>query len=313
MKPGDLTTLLNTKLWLSTTNYSPSTPGIDTVLQQLISRWSNAILGELERPWILPRNIENDAYDGDGGTRQFVRNWPINSVSQLAVSGRIIPASPIIPGQLTGNNFGYRLEEWDGIPPGGPQEIELVGTRYYPGHLNVQVSYNAGYLVPEEPWTVPADNYPEDSPTNPSLTVKQPYGIWAQDDGVNYISGGIVGAALTAIPFNPSALPGTAGQYTVIPPDYILSSGPPPVLAAGGQYIFAPGDVDATVVISYGFIPNALEQLAIELLIERFLYRTRVGEITRTVENQVAARYELKEWPDYALPVMQRYRSILPL
>ena len=309
MKLGDLTTLANVKTWLATNNYTSTGAGVDAVLSPLISRWSNAILAELERPWILPKSYVNDAYDGDGGTRQFVRNWPINSISQLAISGRIVPPSPIVPGSLVGNNFGYRFEEWDGVPPGGPQEIEVIGIRYYPGRLNVQVSYNAGYLVSDEPWTIPAPISPA---TNPQIQAVQPYGIWAQDSGV--LSTATPPVTYTAIPYNVSALPSVAGTYTIIPPDTVMSAGPPEVLAAPGTYIFAAADQGNTVTISYGFIPNALEQIAIELVCERFLYRGRIGEISRTQNAQVTAKYDTtNEFPKYAMPVLQRYRSILPL
>lgn len=297
MKPGDLTTLGRTKAWLITSGYAGGTS--DDVLSQLISRWSGAILAELERPWILPKIYANDAYDGDGGDHQFVRNWPVTNVIQVAVGGRIIPPSPIIPGQFTGNNFGYRFEEWDGIPPGGPQGIELVGSRYYRGKLNVQISYEAGYLVSGEAQTVPSGS------ANPSIIVNQPYGIWAQDNGVTYSNG----TSLVAVPYDSGALPGIAGEYTVLPPDTAQTGG----LSDPGQYIFSSSDANRGILISYGFIPAALEQIAIELSLERFMYRTRIGELSRTVQQQITTKFDSSEFPKYAIPVLQRYRSILPL
>lgn len=307
MRLGDLTTLGNVRLWLSAQNYvqqnSSSQADITTILQQLISRWSNAILSELERAWILPKTYTNDAYDGNGGNHQFLRNWPVTKVSQLSIGTTIIPAAPIQIGtQPVSPGYGWRLEEWDGVPPGGPQAVELVGTNYYPGKLNVQITYNAGYLVENEAQTIPAPTAPA---TTSDVTVGQPYGIWAQDMGVTYADG----TALTYQSTDPTA----AGQYTVIPPD---QGSPPAALSPPGVYRFftgSGGDSGADILISYGFIPSALEQIAIELVCERYLYRGRIGELSRTVAQQVTAKYDNSEFPKYAMPVLQRYRNILPL
>lgn len=298
MKPGDLTTLLNVKEWLATTNYTSAGTGVDNVIRQLITRWSQTILGELERPWILPRDYVLDTYDGEEGTRQFTRNWPINSVSLVAIDGRVIPPSPIIPGSLTGTNYGWRFESWDGIPPGGPQEIIVVGTRFRRGKQNVQISYNAGYIVSEEAQTIPDAT----TPALPTLTVLQPYGIWGQDNGVVYADTGI---ALTPVTSAPTA----TGTYQIIQPDTPIDD----ALAPPGQYVFYTDDIGANVLISYGYIPGALEQACIEWVVERLQYRTRVGEVSRTINAQITAKYDMSEIPNYVNVVLQRYRSILPI
>jgi hypothetical protein len=77
--------------------------------------------------------------------------------------------------------------------------------------------------------------------------------------------------------------------------------------------VFYHTDTGSTVDISYGFIPAALEQVAIEMILERFMYRGRIGEMSRTVGGQVTAKYDLKGIPDAMLDTLQRYRSILPL
>lgn len=299
MKAGDLTTLLNVKAWLSTTDYTSTGTGVDVTIAALVTRWSQAILGELERPWILPRIYSRDTYDGDGGTHQFMRNWPVISIQQLAINGRIIPESPIVPGGLTGSNYGWRFEAWDGVPPGGPQAIDVVGTCYQRGKQNVQISYTAGYIVQDEAQIIPSAVLP----TLPKLTVQQPYGIWAQDNGVTYADTGL---ALTPV----TAAPTAAGTYQVIQPDSVQEGGD---LNPPGQYVFFTDDISRPILISYGFIPGALEQICIELVVERMQYRTRVGELSRTINNQVTAKYDDKEFPNYVKPVLQRYRSILPI
>lgn len=312
MRQGDLTTLGNVYAWLSTTNYmQPGGTGITNIqnlLAQLITRWSSAILSELERPWILPKAYVNEAYDGNGGDHQFLKNWPVTSVQRLAIGSIIVPPAPIIVGgpQPVSPGFGYRVEDWDGIPPGGPQAIDIVGVRYWMGKQNIQVSYNAGYLISNEPQTVPP---PIDPAITSPLFVNQPYGIWGQDQGVTYANG----TALTLVTSTPS-VPGT---YQVVAPD----QGSPSDLTLPGQYVFFTGegaglptdDTGSHILISYGFIPSALEQIAIELVCERFLYRSRIGEISRTVGQQVTAKYDMSEWPKYAMPVLQRYKNVLPL
>lgn len=54
----------------------------------------------------------------------------------------------------------------------------------------------------------------------------------------------------------------SAGQYNV----------------SAGVYTFSAADVGAAVLISYGFIPAAINNACIEWVAERYRYRTRVGQ-----------------------------------
>ena len=65
---------------------------------------------------------------------------------------------------------------------------------------------------------------------------------------------------LTAVTGTPAA-----GQYNV----------------SGGVYTFAAADAGANVLISYGFIPAAINNACIEWVAERYRYRTRVGQSRR--------------------------------
>jgi hypothetical protein len=317
MKDGDLTSLRKVKMWLATTNYvqpsSPTNSIIDEVLEELITDVSSAICAELERPWILPKVYASDTYDGTDGDHQFLRNWPVLSVAQLSIGTQIIPPSPQQVGntiQSTSPGYGYRVEEWTGIPPGGPQAIELVGTRFWRGRLNIIVDYTAGYQVASEPQAIPS---PVTPPINTTITAAQPYGIWAQDNGVVYASSL---TPLTFIPYVATALPSVRGTYTIIPADSPVSS-TVTQLQPSGQYIFytgAGGDAGASIQLTYGFIPAALDRLAVQLVCEQFLYRTHIGELSRSVGTQgVIAKYRDDEFPKYAKPTLQRYRSILPI
>ena len=47
---------------------------------------------------------------------------------------------------------------------------------------------------------------------------------------------------------------------------------------SSGVYAFAAADAGAAVLISYGFIPAAINNACIEWVAERYRYRTRVGQ-----------------------------------
>jgi hypothetical protein len=310
MRPGDLTTLSSIKLWLKTTSYTSSGPGVDQVLAMLTTRWSQAILAYLERPWILPKSYINEAYDGHDNTAQFLKNWPVTSVSGLWINGQMIPPLPIVQSQIPGvtppasfmYGFGYRFEQDNGIPPGGPQAIQLLGSKFYCGYQNIQVSYTAGYQVTGEAQEIPDPISP--SP-NPTLTVLQPYGIWGSDQGVTYADGLQVGVALTPVNTDPVS----SGQYQIIQPDAPYQGEP----AFPGIYKFAPADAGSNILISYGYIPSALEQIAMELVLERYRYRDRIGEMSHTLASQTTVKYDNSGFPAYSLDILQRFKSVLPL
>jgi len=309
MREGDLTTLKNVKSWLVTQNYtspdSNAQTDIDATLSRLISRWSGAILAELERPWILPKSY-SDQYDGNGGPLQFMRNWPVLSVERVVVGSQAIQAIPPAPtgptqGSTSGPTFGYRYETWDGVPPGGPQHIDLVGSRFWRGNLNIQIDYTAGYRVDDELHTIPEASGVS---TTSQVEVDGPQGIWGSDVKVTYNDADKT--PLTKV----TTAPTTAGQYRII----VADRGQPLTGSGGYEFFTGPGgDQGVEVLISYGFIPFALEQVCIECTCERWLYRGHIGEVSRSMNQQVTTRYMDDEWPKYVKPVLDRFRSILPL
>lgn len=295
MKSGDLTTLGNLKDWLASTNYvqaSSSGVSIDRLYARMITRVSNDILSYLERPWLLPRDYVNEMYDGSGSATLMLRNWPVLSVSALSVSGMTIPMSA--DGVL---QFGFNLDSWNGAPPGSHQLLSQVGTRFWPGKSNILVSYRAGYQVTDEPWTVPAVT---GSDTTSQIIVNQPYGIWAQDVGVKYAD---TKAALTLVSVAPTA----AGQYRVLPVD----EGTP--LSEPGIYEFYQDDATRAILISYGYIPGTLEENALEMIAERLVYRNRVGEVSRTVNQQITVRYDTSAMPAHIKRSLQPFKNELPI
>lgn len=158
--------------------------------------------------------------------------------------------------------------------------LDVFHTFYRNGRQNVLVDYTAGYAVQNESATVPA--------AGPyyNVSAAAPFGPWASDDGVAYANGTV----MTAVAGTPGA-----GQYNV----------------SAGTYTFAAADAGAAVLISYGFIPAAINNACIEWVAERYRYRTRVGQSAQTVAGQQTASYSLKDVPDFIRASLDPYRSVV--
>jgi hypothetical protein len=148
--------------------------------------------------------------------------------------------------------------------PGENAVLEFVGGYFYTRSQNVKVTYQAGYLISNEAVTVPAV-------TPWQLTVQQPLGIWSRDNGVVYASTGVALRPVTVIT--------AAGQY-IPPPD-----------TNPGLYTFGTADASANLLISYSFIPADLEEACIQMIAERYSYRGRIGEISKSLGGQETIRF----------------------
>ena len=280
--PYDLTSLASVKAWLNITNSND-----DAVLGPLITAVSRQIQSYLSRNVIVPRAIV-ERFDGLGNDRIYLRNWPVLSVSQLLIDNRAILASQA-PGAGVAQNAGYLLSPWDGMPPGAPQELDLIGywnsfSRYdfARGRQNIQVSYLAGYAVQNEAQSVPS------TPGPYTIVADQPWGPWASDEGVSYANG----AALISVNGTP-----LVGQYSV----------------SGGTYTFSASDAGNAVLISYGFIPQDIAQSCMELVSKRFRYKDRIGQTSKSIGGQETVSYGLvtKSLPPAIALMLQPYRSVL--
>ena len=279
--PYDLTTLAAVKAWLSIANTNS-----DALLAPTITAASRWVLSYLGRGSVLPATF-NERYDGQGNKRLYLRNWPVISVSSLLVNGQTVAAA-LPPSTNNPTPSGYLLAPWDGRPPGELQALDVFGSEfstfspdYFPyGRQNVAVTYVAGYGMQGEAQSVPT------SPGPYALTAIAPYGPWANDLGVTYANG----TALTAVTGTPAV-----GQYSV----------------AGGVYTFAAADAGAAVLLSYGFVPQDLAQATMELVSERFKYRDRVGEASKTLSGQETTAFSLKDMPDAMKLMLQPYRAVV--
>ena len=276
MAASDLAALADVKAWLSGSSGIGTTD--DTLIARLITDVSGAIAAYLGRPSLTPRPF-TERLDGNGKTRVFLRHYPVLQMNSLVIDNRTMPA---VATPAAGAPFskGYLLETWDGLPPGRPQALDLFHAIFNQGRQNVVAGYNAGYAVDGEVANVPGSVGPY------TVTVAGPFGPWATDAGVTYNDG----APLAAVTGSPGA-----GEYNV---------------SAGG-YTFAAADAGAGVLISYGFIPAAINNACIEWVAERYRYRTRIGQSAQTVQGQMTSAYSLKDMPDFVRASLDPYRSVV--
>ena len=279
---GDLTTLATAK------GYIDPLPS-DAIVQGLVTRISAMIRSTLNRPYLFPRQYMRQ-FDGTGTQQLVLPDYPLLSLASLIVSGTTISLAPQL-GATTppaAPPFGYRFQPWDGLVPGMPAVVELVGTAFWSGHQNVVATYTAGYQVTGESQRVPVS-----SPYQ--FTPLAPWGSWAVDEGATYASNGV---ALTAIA---SGTP-TAGEY--LPPAPDLASPIP-------YYTFAAADAGAAILLNYGFIPADLEQVALELIAERASYRRRVGIRSQSLASQESFTYDDAGISKWAVDALFPYVSVL--
>lgn len=262
---GDLTTPARAAVWMAN---APSLPS--PVLSQLISSMTGMIYNKLNRARLYSQPFVR-TFDGTGNYQLVLPDWPVTAVTAVQVGSQAINPYPLPPaGQAPTSTFGYgyRFVPWAGNLPGDPVVLEFVGGYWRYGAQNVKVTYNAGYLIANEQWTVITGSTPANS-----VTVQQPLGIWCRDNGVVNTATGLPMVPVTGAP--------ASGQYT------------PPPDSAPGLYIFNATDVAGglTVQISYSFIPADLEEACIQMVAERYSYRTRIGEESKSLGGQETVRF----------------------
>ena len=159
------------------------------------------------------------------------------------------------------------------------QRLSLRGHLFTCGLQNVTVSYNAGYQITNENAIVPA--------THPYMVLAQaPYGSWASDVAVTYSNG----LSLTAVSGTPNA-----GQYTV----------------GDGAYNFAQADGGAPVSLTYGYVPSDLASCCMDWAAERYTYRSRIGQHSKSLGGQETMAYIVKDIPDFVLTALSPYRRVI--
>lgn len=216
MGSRDLTTLTAAKSWLGI-----ATTDSDLVIGSLVTQISNFALNRMSRGFILPRTV-TELYDGLGGDRMILTNWPVTSVSQLKINGVVVPPAGDYPSN------GWILESSPDDTPGLMQRLDLRGYCFLEGKKNVSVTYMAGYQVEKEPLTTVAG----------VNNVQATYGRWGSDVSVVRAD---TGASLVRVSSAP-----TSGQYAVSATgDYTFGDIGLAVLVSYGYY---PADLERAVL-----------------------------------------------------------------
>jgi len=287
----DLTTLSRMKAYMG--NYDvPSNPNTDQLLTMFIHSTSSIIMGYLERGSFISMP-HSDIFDGQGTQQRFPHYWPVSSVSNVQVDNFVVPPAAIIsPATATSNTNlcgGWRMEQWDGIPPGEHQSVELDGYAFRRGKLNCRIDYIAGYLATE---TVNTGLFAGPPAVDESVVLSQNMGLWLADNGVKYTLSGV---PLTLV----KGPPVSGGTYSIDP-------------TTPGGYLFAPPDANVNVDISYSFCPYAVEQACWEFVAVSYNRRQHPGQRSRSLAAQESVTYDPQGIPAYIVDALQPFRSIIP-
>ncbi len=268
----DLVSLTALKNWLGITGTDD-----DVLLARLITQISRAIFNVIDRPAILP-SAYTETHDGGNDVSIMLRQWPVTGVSSCLVDGVAIPpAPPLVAGAST--QIGYILDSSDPTPPGAPQRLSLRGALFTCGVQNVTISYSAGYQITNESAVIPTA-----SPS--SVSAQAPYGDWASDGGVAFSNG----VSLTAVTGNPAA-----GEYAVV----------------NGVYSFAQQNAGSTVLLTYGYVPADLASCCMDWAAERYAYRSRIGQHSKSLGGQETMAFIVKDIPDFVASALSPYRRVV--
>ena len=265
---------LNFSIPVDTTGYTAYTGagyiGVsDPLLQRLISACSTFV-----QAW-LNRNIASKNYvkalSGQGMQTMVMEQFPITAVNSLAVGSLSIPArGPYAVSGVpsTQNLAGFTFDDTG---------IALSGYAFARGYNNVMVNYDAGFLIADEPQTIPA--------TAPYVCIT--LARWAASDrGVKYASNGK--------PFVLVASSPAVGQYSY----------------ADSVYTFNAADASVAVLISYGYVPFDLEQAVIDMIGDWFTYRGRIGTLSQAIEAQTVT-FTNTALPARTQGVLQQYKRVM--
>lgn len=279
--PNNLTTLAAVKEWLGIT-----TTNSDVQLDRLITQVSRVLLSYMERPSFVSQQY-SDVYDGTGGTRIMLRQWPVTEVISVSINNTSVQQLP--PNNHPPFGMGWVVQPWNNYPPGGPQPLSVAGTVFSMGASNVSVSYVAGYLVSNEADEVQTGSTGGEDPTTfYYVDVQAPCGPWSVDSGVTLANG----TPLVKVEGTPAA-----GQYA-------LSAELP------GRYLFNSAQSAATVLISYSYVPSDIAELATETVGERFRYKDRIGQTSNQLAGQTTIAYSLKDLTDWVKLGLQPYKRV---
>jgi hypothetical protein len=181
------------------------------------------------------------------------------------------------------------------VPPSNPaplgsgflfdrSRVYLNGYVFSRGLQNVTVDYAAGLQITDESQLIPSDT--------PQIAVSALGRPWVTDRGAR-LPGSVAG--LVKVADNPAA-----DQYAVVASNGVYT------------YKFNVAQAGLVVLISYGYIPEDLEQALIELIGERYKQRTRIGQNSFNFGNGLVVSFMNRDMNENVRTILAQYKNVVP-
>jgi hypothetical protein len=260
---GDLTTLNNVKNWRTPVI---ATSADDPQIQREITAASKAILQTIQRNLTTKTYIEPRNGQGTQGIKLL--NYPVVKVNSLYIDGTQVQQSTSAP------TYGWVCNLAQGM-------LYLRGWVYTSGFQNIEINYDAGFLIPDEPATVGSDA---------KIQCSSLFELWSLDYAVKYADG----TPLTAVKSTPAE-----GQYV-------------PATAPDGFYLFNTADVSEGVLVSYSYTEKDIEEATILTTILEYNRRARVGENGKSLAGENVTYYTQKGMLPVVMDRLQSYIDVVP-
>lgn len=158
----------------------------------------------------------------------------------------------------------------------GDGRLTLFGMAFPRCKHAVAIRYRAGYVTSDEA-VVPADPW--------QITVTN---TWLSDVGVT-----VDGVALAKVTGSPGS-----GEYSV---------------STSGVYTFNVAQEGGAAVILYSYVPADVEQAVWEIVGERYKYRDRIGQNSKTLGGQETVSFSREAMPQYIRELLQPYKHVVPV
>ena len=179
----------------------------------------------------------------------MLRHWPVSAILSCSVNGVAIPAAAALAASAPiGVGFVFDGREQ---PPGRMQRLSLRGRRFTRGlRMSRSPIWQAIRSLVRQRWR--RRGRPTASPR-----------FWRPME---------IGRAMAALlmpassPLTPVAANPGAGQYSV----------------GNGIYSFAAADAGAALSLTYGYVPADLAVACLGLVAERYAYRSRIGQQSKS-------------------------------
>jgi hypothetical protein len=171
-------------------------------------------------------------------------------------------------------SFGYTFDEG---------YIYLLGSNFWRGIQNVAITYTAGFQVTDEAFTSPASG---------ALGVESFRRGWVSDVGLKFAS---TGAALTRVSTTPAA-----NQYQITTTNYKFS------------YVFNAADANKAMLITYGYVPEALEMAVVELVGETYKRRSHIGQTSQNIGQGMVVSFSQKDVNETVKTLLDQYQNVVP-